>query len=45
LRMLEPREFIEQWMHTHSPNKPKKFKKNIVLKKLRMVIHKEGVEC
>jgi hypothetical protein len=26
---VETKEQSKQWLHTHSPNKPKKFKKNV----------------
>jgi hypothetical protein len=32
---VETKEQSKQWMHTHSPNKPKKFKQTLYARKLR----------
>jgi hypothetical protein len=37
----------KQWMHTHSANKPKKFKETVSPRKLKAAVfwHKTGKEC
>jgi hypothetical protein len=35
---FETKEQSQQWMHTHSPNKPKKFKQTLSARKLRATV-------
>jgi acyl-CoA thioesterase len=35
---VEPKEQSKQWMHTHSPNKPKEFKQTLSARKLMAAV-------
>jgi hypothetical protein len=36
--IVETKEQSKQWMHTHSPNKPKKFKQTLSARKLMAAV-------
>jgi hypothetical protein len=42
---VETKEQSKQWLHTHSPNKPKKFKQTLSARKLMALFYATGKEC